>query len=109
LDQAAAQGCRGLLILAGEVVFADGPADVRERDERFARRVQRLVPLSGKMSWTPDRLDRVRLVGFGDRREAHHLPWLLPEHVADQVVLVQPLHDDDDAPEAFVVETAVEG
>src|SRR3981189_1217767 len=36
-------------------------------------------------------------------------PRLLPEHVADEVVLVQPLHDDDDAPSALVVEPAVEG
>jgi hypothetical protein len=30
LDQAAAQRRRGLLILAGEIVLADGAADVRE-------------------------------------------------------------------------------
>jgi len=46
----------------------------------------------------------VHLVGFGDRREAHNLPWLLAEHVADEVVLVQPLHDDDDGATAFVVD-----
>ena len=50
----------------------------------------------------------MHLVGFGDRRKAHHLPWLLAEHVADEVVLVQALHDDDDAATAFVVEPAVE-
>jgi hypothetical protein len=51
----------------------------------------------------------VLLVGFGDRRKAQEFPRLLPEHVADEVVLVQPLHDDDDHATALVVESAVEG
>ena len=36
LDQAAAERGRGLLILAGEIVFADRPADVLEGGERLA-------------------------------------------------------------------------
>ena len=51
----------------------------------------------------------MHLVGFGDRRKAHDLPRLLREHVADEVVLVQPLHDDDDGAMPLVVEPAVEG
>jgi len=51
----------------------------------------------------------MNLVGFGDRWEAHNLPWLLAEHVADEVVLVEPLHDDDDGATALVIEPAVEG
>ena len=39
---------------------------------------------------SPDRLDRVHLVGFGDRRKAEDLPRLLTESVAGEVVLVQP-------------------
>jgi len=38
----------------------------------------------------------MHLVGFGDRRKAQDLPRLLCKNVADEVVLVQPLHDDDD-------------
>ena len=41
LDQPAAQGCRGLLILTSEIVLADGATDVREGGERLARGVQR--------------------------------------------------------------------
>ena len=37
------------------------------------------------------------------------LPRLLAEHVADQIVLVEPLHDDDDGATALVIEPAVEG
>jgi hypothetical protein len=38
---------------------------------------------------SPDRLDLVHFLSFGDGRKAHHLPRLLPEHVADEVVLMQ--------------------
>ena len=57
----------------------------------------------------PDRLDPVLLVLFGDCREAQNFPLLLAEDVADQVVFVQPLHDDDDGATALVVLPAVEG
>ena len=56
---------------------------------------------AGKGSWSPDRLDPVHLVRFGDRRKAHDLPLLLGEDMADQVVFVQPLHDDDNGPAAL--------
>ena len=108
LDQAATQGRWRLLILAGKVVLANRATDVLQNQERLARRMQGLTWTAGEASWSPDRLDRVHLVGFGDRWEAHNLPWLLAEHVADEVVLVQPLHDDDDAATAFVIEPAVE-
>ena len=49
------------------------------------------------------------LVVFGDRREAHDFPRLLREDMADEVVLVQPLHDDDNGAVALVVEPAIEG
>ena len=43
LDQAAAQWRRGLLVLAGEIVFADRPADLLEYRERLALGVQSLA------------------------------------------------------------------
>jgi hypothetical protein len=61
------------------------------------------------MSRSPDRLDLVLLVGFSDCRKTQDLPRLLPEHVADEVVLMQSLHDDDNGPVTLVVEPAVEG
>jgi hypothetical protein len=61
-----------------------------------------------KTSRPPDRFDLVHLVGFGDGRKAHDLPRLLHEDMADKVVFVQPLHDDDNRAPALVVEPAVE-
>jgi len=42
-DETAAQRGRGLLVLAGDIVFADRLADLLEHVERFARRVQGLA------------------------------------------------------------------
>jgi hypothetical protein len=39
--------------------------------------------------------------------ESEDIPVLLTEHVADEVVLVQPLHDDDNGAATLVVEPAV--
>jgi len=109
LDQATAQGGRRLLILSGKVVFADCPPDVFQGFERLAIGVQGLALTPREASRSPNRLDLVRLLGFGNRRKAQNLPGLLREDVADEVVFVQPLHDDDDGAVPLVVEPAVEG
>ena len=58
----------------------------------------RMSPTSRSNSRRPRWLDDlVHLVAFGDRRKRQHLPGFLLQDVADEVVLVQPLHDDDDA------------
>jgi len=54
-------------------------------------------------------LDPVQLVVLGDRREAHHLPRLLRQYMAGEVILVQPVHDQHDGTGELVVEPAVEG
>ena len=56
-----------------------------------------------------DRLDPVLLVLLGDCGEAQNFPLLLAEDVADEVVFVQPLHDDDDDAVLLVILAAVEG
>jgi|GEM_PF-5627102 len=94
---------RGLLVLAGEIVFADRPADLLEHGERLALGVQRIALAPGKMPRPPHRLDRPGLVFLGDRREAHDFPIFLGQHVADQIVLVQPVHDQDDRTRLLVV------
>src|SRR5712671_4195315 len=109
LDQAAAQRRGGLLILAGEVVFADRSPDTVEGIERLAVGVQGLALTAREASRFPDRLDLVLLVRLGDRWKAHHLPLLLPEDMADEIVFVQPLHDYDDGAVPLVIEPAVEG
>src|SRR5262249_28124608 len=98
-----------LLILAGEVVFADRAANAVEGFDRLALGVQRFALTAPKASRSPDRLDFVDLVGFGDRRKTQDLPLLLRENVADEFVLLQPVHNDDDCAVALVVLPAVEG
>ena len=83
--------------------------DAVESVERLALGMQRFTAPAGEPSRSPDRLVLVHLVGFGDRRKAHDLPRLLGEHMANEIILVQPLHDDDDGAVALVVEPAVEG
>ena len=39
------------------------------------------------------RFDQVNFVLLGNGRKAHHLPLLLLQHMADQIVLVQALHE----------------
>jgi hypothetical protein len=97
-----------LLVLTGEIVFADRAADAIEGVERLALTMQGLALTSSKASRSPDRLDPVHLVGFRDRRKADHFPLLLREHVADEVVLVQALHDDHDCAAPLVVEPTVQ-
>ena len=50
----------------------------------------------------------MHLVLLGDRREADDFPLLLREHMANEIVLVQSLHNDDQGAGTFVVEPAVE-
>ncbi len=56
-----------------------------------------------------ERVDQLGLVVLGDCREAHDLPLLLRQHVADEIVFVQPVHDQDDGARQLVVQPAVEG
>lgn len=48
------------------------------------------------------------LFDHGDRRQLEVLPWpVLAQHVTDEIVLMQPLHDDDGAG-TLVVQAGVE-
>jgi hypothetical protein len=49
------------------------------------------------------RFNHVRLVLFRNCREPKDFPMLLAENMADQIVLVQPLHDRNDASPPLVV------
>src|SRR5207245_6532808 len=67
LDQTATERRRGLLVLAGEVVLADSPADAIQYFGRLAVRMQgfALPPREGLRS--PDGLDLVHLVRLAAR------------------------------------------
>jgi len=71
--------------------------------------VQRLALPAGEDARPRQGIDHMRLVRLGDRRKAHDVPILLRQHVADQIVLVQPVHDQDDGALILVLEAAVEG
>ena len=95
--------------LAGEIVFADGAADMPERRPRLALGVQCLAPPAGEILRPQHRIDDLGLVVLGDPRETHDLPRLLRQHVADEIAFVQPVHDQDDGARELVVQSAVEG
>ena len=92
LDHAAALRRRGLLVLAGEIIFADprdkpgDAADLLEHFRRLALGMQCLAAASDKIPRPPQRLDLPGLVFLGDCREAHDVPIFLGQHVADQIV-----------------------
>jgi hypothetical protein len=56
--------------------------------------------------------NHIGLIFFGDRRERNNnLPGFLFEHMADEIIFVRALHDEDDEDDAdcpFVVEAAQE-
>src|SRR5262249_17505474 len=81
----------------------------REHRAGLAFRLQRLAAPPREMLRPQRRVDLLRLVRLGERREAHDLPRLLRQHMARQIVLVQSVHDQDDRTRELVVEPAVEG
>ena len=86
LDHAAALRRRRLLVLAGEIIFAERAADLLEHRRRLALGMQRLARLPAEGLPTEHGLDPVQLVLVGDRRETHDLPRLLRQHVAGEVI-----------------------
>src|SRR6516162_10217792 len=93
-----------LLILAGEDIFSDRVADVRQRGQRLTFRMQSLATLAREEMSTEWALDDVCFVFFGDSGKRQNLPCLLFENVTDEIVLMQALHDNNDAASGFIVE-----
>ena len=100
---------RRLLILAGEVVFADRLADRLERFQRLARGMQGLAFLAADPTWSEPRLDVAALIPLGDRGQNEVVPPRPGREMAGQIVLVQPLHDQQDAALLLVVQPAEQG
>ena len=46
---------------------------------------------------------------LGDCRKRQNLPFFPFRHMTDEIVLMQTLHDYDDAPRLLIVETAEKG
>jgi hypothetical protein len=66
--------------------------------------VEKLIPVAVKVDHAQWSLDRVAFVLLGNRRKGDHLPRLMFEHVPDKVILVEPLHDQNDAAAVLVIE-----
>jgi hypothetical protein len=109
LDELAALRCRGLAVLAGEIVFADRAADLLEHGQRLALGMQGFAARSGNAAALQSCLDDMRLVVLGNRREEQPLPRLLCQQAADQIVLVQPARDQDNGTRPLVVQSTAEG
>ena len=99
---------RRLLVLGGKIVFAEGAAKLPEHFGRLALGVQGLARLAAEGLPSKHGLDSVPFVLLGDRRQAHNLPLLPRQYMARQVVLVQPVHDQDDRTRKLVVQSAAE-
>ena len=92
-----------------KLYFADRAADPLECLQRLALRVQCLAAPPGKRALSQLGVERPALVLLGDGRKAHDLPILLRQHVANKIVLVQPVHNQDNGTRPCVVQPAVEG
>ena len=86
LDHAAALRRRRLLVLAGEIIFAERAADLLEHLGRLALGMQGLARLAAEGLPAEHCLDPVQLVVLSDRRKAHDVPRLLRQHMAGEVI-----------------------
>lgn len=94
--------------LGRKIVFPDGSAKARQGLEWQVPGMQCLSRLAAKPRGAIGGVDEILLVLLGDGGKGEHLPGLLLEHVACEVVLMQTLHDQNDGARDFVVEPAVE-
>src|SRR5262249_8250430 len=88
------------------MVLPHALANVPKGCQGLPVRVQRFTGTAPEQAPAQGALDDKGLVLLGNRRERQDLPVTLLENMANQIVLVQPLHDDDDAALGLVVEAA---
>src|SRR5262249_56086439 len=96
------------LLLNAPPPTAISPLSLHDALPIFARGVQRLAVAPQKQARAAPGVDAMNFVALGERRKAHHLPALLGQHVRRQIVLMQPVHDQDYSAAPFVVLPAVE-
>ena len=106
LDDLAFERNRALLILSREIEAAERASDPVEHRTRLSRLVQDLARRSVVYQIRPD---CHFLVDFGNRRQIEMNPRFFLKQVADQILKMQALHDDDDHVASFVVESRIEG
>jgi len=110
LDHASVEWGRCLLILAREVILAnDLPMSIQDL-EGLALRVKN-IPNSSYVLYLLSQRSPIGkdLFFFRNCGKTNHRPPLMFENMTDEIVLVKPLHDDNDAAGLLVVEPTQEG
>jgi hypothetical protein len=107
-DHASAERGWLLLILSREVVLALGNADGLKNLQRLTLRMKSFASTPSDRARAVRSLDHMRFVLDRDGWEAEDFPLPLLQHVAHEVVLVQPLHNDDNAARILIIEAAVQ-
>lgn len=85
-----------MLVLPGEVVLSDGTTKMFESSQRLALGVKRFANMATNCASISkkSRLDDVSFLFLGDSGQAYMLPVLLLQYVANEIVLVQALHNN---------------
>ena len=104
---ASSEGRGLLLVLAGKVVLAYGAAEMFEEDQRFAFGMQSFARSAPNCASAIGRPDDMDLVFFCYGWKPDQIPVFLLQDVSHQIILMKPLHDNDDATRPFIIEPAV--
>ena len=70
--------------------------------------MKRFARAPSHYAWPTTRLYDMSFIFFSNGRKPHVLPVFLLKNVPDQIVLMQALHNDDDAPGLLVIQSAVQ-
>jgi hypothetical protein len=71
--------------------------------ERLSFWVEGVSCSTPELSLAIGSLDQISFIVVGYRWERQHFPTFALQHMTDQVIFMQPLHDQNDAPGALVV------
>ncbi len=96
-------------VLPRKVVLPLSFANTIEDLKRLSVRVESFASTTRKAPRSIRCLDHVDLIFFGNCGEPDHFPRFQDEDMANKIVLMQPPHDQNDAPSSLVVQPAIEG
>src|SRR5436305_12861570 len=71
--------------------------------------MESLARATRKVHCSVGSLNYVRLILLRDGRKANHIPRFQAKHMADKIVFMQSLHDEDNASLSLIVEPTVQG
>lgn len=97
-----------MLVLPGKVVLAERPAYSLEHRQGFSLRMERFTDSASHRTGLIEGFDDVSFIFFRDGGKSHVLPVFLLQNVPNQIVLMQPLHNNKDAAGLLVIQSAIE-